>query len=74
MPTIQQLPRATAVMEDDTLPVSQGGVARAVPVATLLDGTQPALTLAAGTLLGRVSKGAGGPEPVAIGPGPACRR
>ena len=35
----------------------------------LLAGTQPALTVSSGTLLGRVSLGAGGPEPVSVGLG-----
>ncbi|MBV9784767.1 MAG: hypothetical protein JO264_13240 [Acidisphaera sp.] len=69
MPTIPQLPPAAEVTDTDAIPVSQDGVARAVSVGTLLDGTQPALTLATGTLLGRVSSGPGGPEPVALGSG-----
>lgn len=69
MPTIPQLPTATQVNADDELPLSQGGVTRAVTVGELLSGTQPALTVSSGTLLGRVSLGAGGPEPVAVGTG-----
>ena len=40
-----------------------------VAVETLLGSTQPALTLAAGTLLGRVGIGPGGPQPVLLGSG-----
>ncbi len=69
MPTIPQLPGATQVNADDELPLSQGGVTRSVTVGELLAGTQPALTVSSGTLLGRVSLGAGGPEPVAVGTG-----
>lgn len=69
MPTIPQLPAATQVNADDELPLSQGGVTVSVTVSELLASTQPALTLSSGTLLGRVSLGAGGPEPVAVGTG-----
>lgn len=69
MPTIPQLPAATQVNPDDEVPLSQGGVTVSVTVAELLAGTQPLLTVSSGTLLGRVSLGAGGPEPVSIGTG-----
>lgn len=69
MPTIPQLPAATQVNSDDELPLSQGGVTHSVTVGDLLAGTQPALTVSSGTLLGRVSLGAGGPEPVGVGVG-----
>ena len=69
MPTIPQLPAATQINADDELPLSQGGVTRSVTVGDLLVGTQPALTVSSGTLLGRVSLGAGGPEPVSVGIG-----
>ncbi|MBV9756817.1 MAG: hypothetical protein JO047_07165 [Alphaproteobacteria bacterium] len=69
MPTIPQLPAATQVNPDDEVPLSQGGVTVSVTVAELLASTQPLLTVSSGTLLGRVSLGAGGPEPVAVGPG-----
>lgn len=69
MPTIPQLPAATQINADDELPLSQGGVTRSVTVGDLLGGTQPALTVSSGTLLGRVSLGAGGPEPVSVGLG-----
>ena len=69
MPTIKQLPVASGVAAADVVPVSQGGVTKSVQVGVLLAGTQPALTLAQGKLLGRVSLGGGGPEPVALGTG-----
>ena len=69
MPTIPQLPAATQINPDDELPLSQGGVTRSVTVGELFAGTQPALTVSSGTLLGRVSLGAGGPEPVSVGLG-----
>lgn len=69
MPTIPQLPAATQVNPDDEVPLSQGGVTVQVTVAELLASTQPLLTLSSGSLLGRVSLGAGGPEPVSVGTG-----
>ena len=69
MPTIKQLPAASSVAATDVLPVSQSGVTRGVAVGTLLVGTQAALTVGAGQLLGRVSAGAGSPEPVLLGAG-----
>jgi len=69
MPTIKQLPLVAQVNPGDELPISQGAFTGSVTVATLLAGTQPALTLAPGVLLGRVSPGAGRPEPVGVGAG-----
>ena len=69
MPTISQLPLATDVEAGDQIPLSQGGIVRAIPVATLLQATQAQLTLATGSLLGRVSNGPGGPEAIALGTG-----
>ncbi len=69
MPTIPQLPTVTAVNSDDELPLQQNGVTSAVTVGTLLAGTQPALTVPSGSLLGGASLGAGSPAPVAIGNG-----
>ena len=71
MPTIQQLPAAVQPSADDELPVSQGGVTRAVSVGELLAATQAVITTASNTLLGRVSLGPGGPEPVPMGTGVA---
>ena len=69
MPTIDQLPLAVVVNAADLVPVEQNGTAMAAPVALLLQTRQPVLTLAPGTLLGRVSTGPGGPEPVGLGAG-----
>ena len=69
MPTIPQLPLAAQVTPADELPVSQAGVTRSVSVGTLLASMQPAIMSGTGTLLGRISLGAGGPESIAIGPG-----
>ncbi len=69
MPTIQQLPPAVSVNPADEVPVSQAGATHAVSIGTLLSGLQPAILAPTGALLGRVSRGAGGPEPVAIGVG-----
>lgn len=69
MPTIAQLPTATTVNPQDEVLLSQGGVATGATVGLLLAGTQPAVTTATGTLLGRISLGPGGPEPVAVGTG-----
>ena len=69
MPTIQQLPQATTVNTTDELVLEQSGTCVAATVGMVLAGTQPQLTLASGTLLGRVSTGSGGPEPVGLGAG-----
>ena len=67
MPTIPQLPSATATGAQDELPVSQGGITRAVTVAELLSGTQQAIEVPSPSILGRASLGPGGPE--ALSPG-----
>ncbi len=69
MTTIVQLPPASSVGAGDLLPLSQAGTLCAATVAQLVAGTQPALTVPSGELLGRVSLGAGGPEPIAVGTG-----
>jgi hypothetical protein len=69
MPTIPQLPPASESGAQDELPVSQSGITRSVTVAELLASTQPAIELPSANLLGRVSLGPGGPEPVAVGVG-----
>jgi hypothetical protein len=73
MPTIPQLPPATSSGPTDEFPVSQDGITRSVTVAELLSGTQPAIELPSASLLGRVSLGPGGPEPVAVGTGLAIQ-
>jgi hypothetical protein len=69
MPTINQLPVTTSVTAADEVLVSQAGATCSVSVGNLLAGTQPAVVAPTGSLLGRVSPGAGGPEPIAIGAG-----
>ena len=69
MPTIKQLPSASEVNAEDEIPLSQGGLTKSATVGALLDGMQPAVIAPSGSLLGRVSIGPGGPEPVSVGPG-----
>jgi hypothetical protein len=69
MPTISQLPSALQVTAADEVPLSQGGATMSVSVGTLLASTQPAIMAPTGSLLGRVSLGAGGPEPLTVGTG-----
>ncbi len=73
MPTIPQLPSATATGAQDELPVSQGGITRAVTVAELLSGTQQAIEVPSPSILGRASLGPGGPEALAPGLGLAVQ-
>jgi hypothetical protein len=67
MPTVDELPVATAVSDSDELLVSQAGVGHKATRAQLLAGLQPQLALASGRLLGRQSPGAGAPESIAVG-------
>jgi len=69
MPTISQLPSASAVSAADEIPISQAGVARSASVGTLLAPVQPAIILSSPALLGRNSIGSGGPEQVQVGVG-----
>jgi hypothetical protein len=69
MPTISQLPIATSVSPSDTVPVSQGGTLRSTSIGNFLESTQPTITIASPSLLGRTSLGAGGPEQVDVGVG-----
>ncbi|MCB8874782.1 hypothetical protein [Acidisoma silvae] len=69
MPTIANLPAAQAISPTDTMPIDQGNGTNRVTLATLLAGQQPAIVTPTGTLLGRISAGAGGPEPVTLGSG-----
>jgi hypothetical protein len=69
MPTISQLPVAATVAAIDELVLSQGGATVSTTVATLLASVQPAIMAPTGSLLGRTSSGAGGPEPVLSGTG-----
>ena len=67
MPTIDQLSPATAASDNDELLASQNGIARKLTRAQLLTGVQPQIAIKAGTLLGRLSSGTGGPEQISIG-------
>jgi Fibronectin type III domain len=69
MPTISQLPSLEQVTASDQIPVSQIGETHSVSVGTLLASMQPAVISESGTLLGRISLGAGGPESIAVGQG-----
>lgn len=69
MPTITQLPPAFSVDPTDRLLLDRNGVSLSLTTDLLLQETQPRLTLAKGSLLGRVSPGSGGPEPVLLGLG-----
>ena len=73
MPTITQLPIASGVSAADELPLSQSGATRSVRVDALLASTQPLIAAPTGSLLGRVSLGAGQPEPIAPGAGLALQ-
>ena len=63
MPTISQLPVTSQVTAADQLPISQGGSVCSVSVGALLAGTQPAISVATGSLLGRYEFGAGRTRP-----------
>ena len=69
MPTISQLPQASAIAAADLVPVSQSGTTAATTVGDLLAGVQPAILAPSGSLLGRNSLGNGGPETVGVGSG-----
>ena len=69
MPTISQLPVLSSIDPADEIPLNHGGVTQSISVGTLLSGTQPAILAPTGTLLGRVSLGSGGPEPISVGVG-----
>ncbi len=69
MPTISQLPQAAPVGAADLVPVSQSGTTAATTVGNLLANVQPAILAPTGSLLGRSSLGAGGPEAVGVGSG-----
>jgi hypothetical protein len=69
MPKISDLPVATTVDAADQVPLSQGGTTRSVSIGEMLSATQPAISTPTGTLLGRISLGPGGPEPITLGTG-----
>ncbi len=67
MPTIDQLPPATASADNDMFMGSQGGLVRRITREQITNGYQPALTLASGQILGRSSSGTGAPEALRVG-------
>jgi hypothetical protein len=69
MPTISQLPQASAISATDEVPISQSGAARAASVGSLLSSAQPVIIIDSSSLLGRQSLGSGGPEQIDIGIG-----
>jgi len=69
MPSLEQLPQAALTNSTDLLLLDQAGTSKSVSVNLLQSGLQPKLTLAPGTLLGRVSPAPGMPEPVGVGNG-----
>ena len=69
MPTISQLPPATSVTAEDEVPVSQAGTARSASIGLILASTQPSISIASPSLLGRTSLGPGSPEQVDAGLG-----
>jgi hypothetical protein len=66
MPTIDELPAATASADTDELIVSQSGITRKLTRAQLLAGLQSEFTAGAGQLLGN-SSGGGGTEGISVG-------
>lgn len=73
MPTIAQLPPTNTVNPTDELAIYQSGTTYSVTVQTLLSSTQPLLSVASGTLLGRTASTAGSPQQVSIGTGLALQ-
>ncbi|HEX3346827.1 MAG TPA: hypothetical protein VHS58_01850, partial [Acetobacteraceae bacterium] len=69
MTTLLQLPLTLTTSATDLLLLEQQQSTNAVTLSTLLEGTQPLITIASETLLGRVSIAPGLPEPVGIGAG-----
>jgi hypothetical protein len=69
MPTVAQLTPASAAADTDQLPASQAGILRSLTRAQVLAGTQPAINIPGGSLLGRVSPTLGAPEAITLGQG-----
>lgn len=67
MPTIDQLAPATSAADSDEFIVSQGGIARKITRAQVLNGVQPQISVPVGTLLGGVATGNGTPSAVTVG-------
>jgi len=69
MTTIQQLPIAPTLSGRDQVLISQNGTTTTTTVAQLLATTQPLITIATNTLIGRASMLPGGPEALGVGHG-----
>ena len=69
MPNFNQLPQASSANTNDVLPINQNGRTVGISVGALQSALQPQIIVPRQTLLGRISNGAGGPEPVALGKG-----
>jgi hypothetical protein len=67
MPTIDQLPAATAASDADEIVVSQSGIARKVTRQQLLAGIQTQFVLSGGTILGNGGSVTGLAQPILIG-------
>jgi hypothetical protein len=67
MPTIDQLPPATAASDTDEILVSQAGITRKVTRAQILVGVQPQISVASGTLLGNPTSATCGPAQISVG-------
>lgn len=69
MPTLSQLPMASAVTVTDMIPVSQAGTLRSASLGVVLQSVQPTITVDSQSLIGRTSLGSGSPEQVDVGVG-----
>ena len=67
MPTIDELAPATSASDSDEFIVSQGGVARKITRAQVLNGLQTELVVPAGSLLGGTGSGSGAPQVIGVG-------
>lgn len=73
MPTLGHLAQVAAANPPDLVLLEQNGETCVVSTEALLEPMQPRLTLASGVLLGRVSIGPGGVEPIGVGSGLAIQ-
>jgi hypothetical protein len=67
MPTIDQLATATSASDSDEFVISQGGIARKISRAQILNGVQGKLAVPAGALLGGVGTGFVAPQAITVG-------
>jgi hypothetical protein len=67
MPTIDELAPATSASDSDEFIVSQGGIARKVARAQVLNGVQTQLIVPPGSLLGGVGTALGAPQVITLG-------